>query len=146
MAYDSLEPKNHDHIREAVYLFEGCYIGLALPVSAQTQTVWSVPPGGAQGSGAPGSWGGHAVPVVAYDARSLTVITWGARKQMTWTFWDAYCDESYAALSSDMLKHGKAPTGFDLTALQADLQNIVNAPASASAALKPAGKKSSRTR
>ncbi len=83
-AYVALEPGNHEHVRDAVAIFGNCYIGLAMPVTAQTQRVWSVPPNGAVGPGAPGSWGGHAVPVVAYNARELTVVTWGALKRMTW--------------------------------------------------------------
>ena len=71
-AYVALEPSNHNHIMDSVYIFEGCYIGMQLPISAQAQVQnhqpWSVPPGGPTGDGKPGSWGGHAVPVVAYDA------------------------------------------------------------------------------
>lgn len=124
LAYAALEPKNHNHIMASVFLFGGCYIGMALPISAQTQKTWSVPPGGATGKGAPGSWGGHAVPVVGYDSHGLTVITWGATKKMTWSFWDAYCDESYAIISSDFVGTKQAPNGFDLAALQNDLKQI----------------------
>ena len=42
-AFVALEPRNHAHIQAAVDLFGGSYIGLALPLSAQTQKVWSVP-------------------------------------------------------------------------------------------------------
>jgi hypothetical protein len=125
LAYAALEPQNHNHIMESVFLFGGCYIGLALPLSAQTQNVWSVPPGGAKGKGAAGSWGGHAVPVIGYDSHGLTVITWGATKKMTWSFWNTYCDESYAIISSDFAGTKPAPNGFDLAALQADLKEIV---------------------
>ncbi len=45
-AYAALEPGNLDHVRDAVFLFGNCYIGLAMPLSAQTQAIWSVPPGG----------------------------------------------------------------------------------------------------
>lgn len=123
-AYVALEPGNLDHVRDTVFLFGNCYIGLALPVSAQTQRVWSVPPGGPSGRGARGSWGGHAVPVVAYDSRGLTVVTWGALKSMTWGFWSTYCDEAYALLSADWLKKNQAPNGFDLAALREDLQQV----------------------
>jgi hypothetical protein len=124
-AYVALEPSNHDHIRAAVYIFGGCYIGLALPITAQTQRVWSVPPGGPQGDGAPGSWGEHAVPVVAYDALGLTVVTWGALKQMTWSFWETYCDEAYAILSEDFVDVNKiAANGIDLPTLMADLKEV----------------------
>ena len=131
-AFVSLEPSNHTHIMDGTWIFGGCYIGLALPKSAQAQTsnkqIWSVPPGGTGGDGAPGSWGGHAVPVVAYDSRSLTVVTWGALQTMTWGFWAAYCDEAYAILSPDFLKQKGGqpvtPDGFNLAQLQADLADL----------------------
>jgi len=72
--------------------------------------------GGPLGRGAPGSWGGHAVNVVAYEPQRLTVITWGAKKRMTWTFWDAYCDEAYGILTKDFIDKAKGapPQGFEL--------------------------------
>jgi len=124
-AFVALEPKNHQHVQAAVDLFGGAYIGLALPVSAQKQAVWSVPPGGPQGSGAPGSWGGHAVVIEAYDPQGLTCITWGKKKRMTWAFWDAYCDEAYATLSELWAGTKPAPSGFDLAQLKTDLQALV---------------------
>jgi hypothetical protein len=117
---------------DAVWIFGGCYVGLALPKTAQAQTQnhqpWSVTSAGTTGDGAPGSWGGHAVPVMAYDTRSLTVVTWGALQTMTWGFWAAYCDEAYAILSPDFLKQkgGQtvAPSGFNLAQLQEDLADL----------------------
>ena len=123
-AFVALEPKNHAHIQAAVDLFGGAYIGVALPISAQKQQVWSVPPGGPNGTGAPGSWGGPAVVVEAYDAHGLTCITWGQKKRMTWSFWDAYCDEAYATLSQLWAGKNPAPSGFDLAALKADLKEV----------------------
>ena len=128
-AYIALEPSNHTHVMDAVYIFGGCYIGLQLPVTAQAQTQnhqpWSVPPGGATGDGKPGSWGGHAVPVMAYDAHGLTVVTWGALQMMTWSFWETYCEEAYAILSTDYLNvENKTPQGFNMDQLQADLQDL----------------------
>ena len=128
-AYVALEPSNHNHIMDAVYMFEGCYIGVQLPISAQAQTQnhqpWSVPPGGTTGDGKPGSWGGHAIPVLAYDSRGVTVVTWGALQTMTWTFWEAYCDEAYAILSNDYLDDKQqAPQGFSMAELQTDLSDL----------------------
>lgn len=128
-AFVSLEPSNHTHVMDGVYIFEGCYIGLSLPTSAQAQVQnhqpWSVPPGGTTGDGKPGSWGGHAVPVVAYDSRGVTCVTWGALQSMTWSFWEAYCEEAYAILSNDYLTgKKKTPQGFGMQQLQADLQDL----------------------
>jgi hypothetical protein len=131
-AFVALEPSNQTHVMDAIWIFGGCYIGMALPKSAQAQTsnkqTWSVPPQGTGGDGAPGTWGGHAVPVVAYDSRGLTVVTWGDVQTMTWGFWSAYCDEAYAILSPDFLKQkaGKttAPNGFAIDQLQEDLADL----------------------
>jgi len=125
-AYAALEPRNHSHIKAACYLFGGCYIGLALPLSAQNQAVWSVPSWGTSGSGRPNSWGGHAVNVVSYDAHFLTVVTWGALQKMTWRFWDRYCDESYAVLSQDFINGGIAPNAIDWASLQQDLSKVAH--------------------
>jgi hypothetical protein len=128
-AFVALEPANHEHVMDAVFMFEGCYIGVQLPISAQAQTknhhTWSVPPGGPHGNGEKGSWGGHAIPVVAYDAHTVTVVTWGALQRMTWSFWEAYCDEAYAILSEDYMDGTKkAPQGFSMAELEADLQDL----------------------
>ena len=123
-AFCSIEPQNLEEIKDAVYIFGSCYIGLQMPLSAQKQAVWTVPPGGATGQGAPGSWGGHAVPIVAYDARGLTCITWGQLIRMTWQFWNAYCDEAYGLLSPDWVSAGKTPAGFDTQQLQADMADL----------------------
>lgn len=123
-AYTALEPRNHSHIKASIYLFGGCYIGLALPISARNQTVWSVPAWGTRGSGAPGSWGGHAVNIVSYTAHDLTIVTWGALKKMSWAFLDTYCDESYTILSQDFTKNGIAPNALNWDALQQDLKAV----------------------
>ena len=128
-SYMAVNPLNHDHVRLAAYLFGGLYIGLSLPVSAQAPGLWDVPKGGATGNGAPGSWGGHAVPAVRYDAKGLTVVTWGALQSMTWKFWDTYVEEAYAVLGgSDWIKGltPVAPNGFLLAQLQADLADVSN--------------------
>jgi hypothetical protein len=121
--FASVEPGNHLHVKQAAQLFGGVYIGVKLPITAQGQSMWTVPVGGPVGPGAPGSWGGHAVNVVGYDSQGLTVITWGKPLRMTWTFWDTYCDEAYALLSKDFVNKTTqlAPVGFNLKELTKDL-------------------------
>lgn len=123
--YAALQPKDIRDVKDAIWLFGGVYIGLALPLAAQGQDVWVVPATGLSDDGAPGSWGGHCVYVVAYDSRGLTCITWGKLQRMSWNFWWAYCDESYGLLSKDWIaKTGKAPSGFDAAALAADMAEL----------------------
>ena len=104
----------------AAWLFGGIYLGVQLPITAQRQDTWDWT-GSLTGDAAPGSWGGHAVDVVGYDGDMLTFVTWGALKQMTWEFFARYCDEAYCILSQDFLDGDRAPNGFDLDALRADL-------------------------
>jgi hypothetical protein len=91
-------------IRQSIALFGGVYIGLALPMTAQTQDVWDVvAQGGANAK--PNSWGGHCVFVPKYDEKGFTCITWGQLKTMTLAFWKKYCDEAHTLLA----RIGSAP-------------------------------------
>jgi hypothetical protein len=126
-AYVALKPGDLNELRLAVYLFGAAMIGVQLPISAQSQpTGWSVP-AGLTGDGAPGSWGGHCIPVGAYYQSSPAadrnkVITWGEVITMSDYFYQCYSDEAYAVLSSDWIAANlQAPNNFDLAALQADL-------------------------
>ena len=123
-AFMAVSPQSTMLVKDGVYLFGSIYTGIELPITAQRQKVWDVPPGGAVGNGYPGSWGGHAVPVLDYGMRGLTCVTWGALQQMTWAFVQTYMSEAYAILSQDFLNAGKAPNGFDLAQLQADLSAL----------------------
>lgn len=116
-AYVSVNVRNINHVKGAIYLFGGIYAGIALPVSAQDQDVWDV----TYNDSDPGSWGGHAVPIIDYDQRGLTCITWGEAKRMTWDFFTKYCDESYAIISPDFFLENRAPNGFAIEELRKDL-------------------------
>ena len=120
-AYAAIDPKKQQEVQLAIWLFGGAYIGIELPIRAQTQDVWDVPESLGPDD-EPGSWGGHAVFVVGYDATGVTLITWGAPKKATWAWISKYCDEAYALISEDWLETiGISPSGFDLAQLAADL-------------------------
>jgi len=123
VAFADPVPANLDEVRQSIALFGGVYIGLALPLTAQTQDVWDVVRhGGARAK--PGSWGGHCVFVPKYDANTFTCITWGQLKTMTVAFWNKYCDEAHTLLDESWLAAEGSPSGFDQAQLQADLQAI----------------------
>ena len=124
-AFARVSKHDHELLQTSAYLFGGLYIGLQLPETAQDQTVWDWTHM-LTGPSAPGSWGGHAVDVVRYDERTLTVVTWGGLKEMTWAFWDRYVDEAYCLLSKDFLRGGTAPNGFDLAALKKELALVTS--------------------
>ena len=124
-AFASISPGHVNHIKNAVWLFGWCYLGLALPLSAQGDKLWDVWDVVDGPKGDPGSWGGHAVPIVAYDEVGPYCVTWGELKHMTWAFFEKYCDEAYAILSVDWYAQDmKSPNGFDVAMLQRDLKSV----------------------
>jgi hypothetical protein len=121
-AYVSVDWTNATEVNKAIQLFGSLFLGIQLPISAQGQSVWEVPPEGTRGNGAPGSWGGHCVPILAVNPEQLTCVTWGGVLNMSQGFFAAYADECYACLSPDWIsKSGLSPSEFDLAQLQADL-------------------------
>jgi len=126
-AFVSVNPKNLQEVKQAINLFGGVYIGVALPLSAQEQNTWDVVTNEPTLT-APGSWGGHCVYVPTYDEKTLTCITWGQTKTMTNAFWNEYVDEAYALLGTDWISAtGTDPEGMTqqlLTFLMQDLGQI----------------------
>lgn len=121
-AFASVSPSNLTHIKQSIQLFGGVYMGVELPLSAQNQKVWDVAPWWSWTSSDPGSWGGHAMWVPAFNVKGPIGITWGMLKQMTWRFWNKYVSESYALLSKDWLNaQSIAPNKFNLAQLEQDL-------------------------
>lgn len=135
-AYVSVNPQNATEVRQAINLFGGVYIGLAMPSAWQGQMTWDAPSSGVlarayralvgDNQWTPGSWGGHAVPLLRYDSDGYTPITWGSS---SYTLTDSglatYCDEAYAAVSKDFIAaNGLDPQGFNLAQLMADLQEV----------------------
>lgn len=128
LAWVAVDSRNHEHVRLAAWLFGGVLIGAGLPVTAQRQKTWKVPTGQPlTGDWAPGSWGGHAMCIPDVAQSGVTAITWGEKKKIGWSWWDAYVDEAYAVIWPEWLrvKHGTtSPHGFNLPQLQADLDAL----------------------
>ena len=123
LAFADPKPASLIDIRQSITLFGGVYIGLALPITAQSQDVWDVvKSGGAKAK--PGSWGGHCVFVPKYDQHGFTCITWGELKTMTLAFWKKYCDEAHTLLDQQWITAKGSPAGFAQDQLQADLKAI----------------------
>ena len=122
VAFVSVPATNLALVRAAIYLFGAVYSGVNLPVSAQDQEVWDV---NGPGDNSPGSWGGHAVPLVGYGDDEMTCVTWGALKNLTTAWWLAYGEEAYAIVSADWAPPDAcAPNSFNLTQLKADLADV----------------------
>ena len=68
----------------------------------------------------------NSVIVSAYDANTVTCITWGQLQPMTWDFWNTYVDESHALLMHSWLDRQGATSAVNLAALEAALQALNN--------------------
>lgn len=132
LAFVQIDPKNAVHMQLAIWLFGAVFVGLALPLTAQAQSkpssTWAV---GRGANGKPGSWGGHAVPIVNYwRSRSrYGAVTWGYLQPMTFGFWTTYGDEAYAVIGPEWFnQQQQSPvSGFNLAKLEADLQALAGA-------------------
>ena len=138
-AFLAVNPQNQTHVDLAFEIFGFVDIGLALPLTAQSQNnVWSVGSAGLNGDGEAGSWGGHSVIVAKRAVTSpLTpgivlrhgLITWGVGEwRITPNFWQAYVDECWVAFSTDWLKGqgDLSPMGLNQAQLLADLKAVSN--------------------
>jgi hypothetical protein len=119
-AYVKLAPKDLTQVYQAMYIFQAVGIGIQFPASAMDQfhngQPWSVVPGAKVE-------GGHYVPCIA-KREDIDVVTWGALQSMTVEFFQTYCDEAWAYISTDDLQQGLDPDGFSLEQLKADLAAI----------------------
>lgn len=121
-AFTSIDPKNVEHVRSAIY-FHGCVdLGVNLPMAWQGSDIWD---DGQGRSFIPNSWGPHSVPIVGYDEDGFVVVSWGKVIKMTTAALLRYCDEAYACIDSNWLDgKGETPAGLNLESLHAALQSI----------------------
>lgn len=122
-AYVAVESGNWGALLEALNTFECVGIGIQVPQSAMDQFQNGEPWTVVEGSQIVG---GHYVPVVARPHEEIVdVVTWGAVQEMTAKFYKTYADEAWAYISTDALTaSGKTLEGFDLAALQEDLNAL----------------------
>jgi hypothetical protein len=124
LAYAAINPSDTTTVKQAVALLATVDIGLNLPVTCQAQigSVWDVVGDPATDPDSfPNSWGGHSVIVGKYNSTGPVCITWGAPQQMSWSFWSAYCVQSFALLYAAWLEHFQASQPEMLAQLQSDL-------------------------
>ena len=119
MAFVAIDPKNHEHVKQAVAYFGGSYIGFQVQENACEDFT-----AGKTWDAGPLTQDGHAVYVVGYDANGVWVLTWGGIQKATWAWWDCCvaCQngEAWVILPPESQVAGFA-TGFDFETLKADL-------------------------
>lgn len=115
IAFVKIDPKNNDHIKQAIALFGGIYLGVNLQQNADadfhTNTTWT--PGPLTGDG-------HAVYLLSYDSETVKILTWGDYVLGSWA-WLNYCTtEAWAVVSLETEKI----SGFKLSDLRKDLIKV----------------------
>lgn len=121
-AFASISPDDPLDMRVAISEFGAADLGLSMPAAWQREPVWDTGRGSRY---VRGSWGGHSVPAVGYDADGVDVVTWGRVQRITWRAIRTYCDEGWAAINSAWLTAAAVtPHGFDMERLAADLAEV----------------------
>lgn len=120
LAFASVDPHNHEHVKLAASLFDGLYTGFGISDPAQlfreydAQTPWTPETGQ--------DTEGHAVDIDEFADGTLTCVSWGREQKMTWDFWDQKVDECWVIIPQEYKVH--PPTGFNLDQLEADLHGL----------------------
>jgi hypothetical protein len=125
-AFVSVNPRKITQMQYANWLFGGVFLGLMLPISAQREKRWTVPPQGPVGDGEPDSWGGHCVAVGAINSSGeYALSTWGEIQVTSPGFIPVYADEAYAIVSLSWFTTAhKTVHGFAYKDLMSDLAKI----------------------
>jgi len=127
----SVDAGNLEHLRLAVFLFEHGYGGAELPDVSVNSGVPENSGGRWDLSGAPNQENGHCPPIVDIENDDFVYSTWGmwllgSAKDTARLFVPENGGEMHVAVSADMLNKVtlKAPSGFDIGQLRADLAAI----------------------
>lgn len=113
-----IDATNIDDIKQAIYLFGGVCVDIAVYRSMMDQfsarQPWDNPSGPLEGY--------HAIPLFGYGRAGTTCVTWGALQSMGWDMLKKIIQGAYAAITPDWINQAtlKTVSGFDLAALQAD--------------------------
>lgn len=123
-AFADVDQANHEAIKQAVYLFGGCYIGITITQADMDDfnagNPWA-------NTSMDNPLGGHAIFIVGYNAMGVCVATWGQWQTATWSWMATHCDEAHACLFFDWVKAqgtDTSPDGFDLQQLTDDLKAL----------------------
>ena len=115
-----LDFTNLDHVKSAIYLFGGLFLGVSLPQSAEDQFpgMFTVVPGSP-------IVGGHCIVAIGYDEEGIFLVTWGTVVKATWEWFSQYVDEAYMVLYTEQAQQNRGPLAdFDIDTLRADIEAL----------------------
>ena len=121
IAYAPVDPKNLLGIHQSVAFYDGAYLGIKCPQSAQRNFA----------NGEPWKYegeeteDGHCVVAIGYNDRGeLEVATWGGIATLTPGFCAHYLDEAWCLISGILQQRKGDSLGIDITSLRADLARV----------------------
>lgn len=119
-AFAPLHVKHTRAIKQATALCGAVYTGILVAAPCQRQFA-AGQPWDLTGTYADSEIeGGHAVPIVGYNATGPIFVTWGNLQQATWRWWLTYGEEAYAVITGEIKARGELH-GVNFAALNADL-------------------------
>jgi hypothetical protein len=114
LVFAQVNHRNLDEVRQSVAHFGAAGLGIVVTQSMMDDFDAGEPWARSTGQ----QLGGHAVPIVGYDAKYVYVVTWGRVQAMTWACLVAVTDEAWAAVLPEWLNAaGHDPEGLDLYGL-----------------------------
>lgn len=119
-AFAPIKVKQTTTIKQGISLCGAVYTGVDIPEPAQQQFSDHKPWDLTHTSADDEIEGGHAIPLVGYNASGPIAVTWGALQQITWAWWLKYAEEAYATITAEVKARGVL-RGIDFAALDADL-------------------------
>lgn len=133
--YAQIDVTNLPLIKQCIDFFGAVYSAFTVPAAFQTQfdagQPWDLPTtrAGQQIDG------GHAVPLVGYDASYLYCVSWGAVQKITYPAFAKYWSpseqgEAWVAVLPQLIETtGKTPSGLDTATANADFQALTGSTA-----------------
>ncbi len=120
LGYAPITVSNVDQIKSAISLFGGCYVGIEMPASGESQFSAQVPwnPTGSPEDKA--ILGGHCVNLIGYNEYGFIFVTWGRLYLMSYAWWAEFGFEAYAIIPSSFQN---SPL-VDIATLQSDLAQL----------------------
>jgi hypothetical protein len=120
LGFVELDVSNIDDIKRAIAEGGVVYLGINIPEAwcqAPIGSTWDV-------TDSP-SAGGHAIVGAAYDADTLSVVSWGNVWPVTWPAFSQVCDEAYLIADKAWINaRGVTPFNMSLDALEASMSDL----------------------
>lgn len=119
--YAPADHRDEEELQAVCATFKAVYCGIVVPGPAEQQFQAGEPWDLTGTSADRQVLGGHAVPMVGYNADGPVFVTWSKLQQATWRWTAVYLEEAWSVITSEDSRK------LDLATLQADLARLERA-------------------